>query len=125
MGGESSHTIEHHHHTVEYVQDPEIMKQLEHSRMQIEELTKIVAKLQEDYKKALEQAKKEQDPANYEKYKEQAFKAFVDNLHKMKFTEKIPKKDGHRHFVVIGNIAVGKSSLLNYVFKLNLEVGLG
>lgn len=101
------------------------MQQLEHSRNQIAELTKIVAQLQQDYKRAQEQAKKEQDPVNYEKYKDQAFKAFVDNLHKLKFTEKIPKKDGHRHFVVIGNISVGKSSLLNYVFGLNLEVGLG
>ena len=46
--------------------------------------------------------------------------AFVNNIQKLEFTEKIPKKEGDRHFVVIGNISVGKSSLLNYIYNLDL-----
>ena len=110
---------------VEYRTDPEVQKQLEQSKAQVQQMTNCLAQLQKEYENAKEEARKLQNPQKYEELKEQAFIAFVNNIHKLKFTDKIPKKDGHRHFVAIGNISVGKSSLLNYIYKLNLAVGMG
>ena len=61
----------------------------------------------------------------YQAAKEIVFKSFVDNVYKLNFTDKIPKQNGDRNFIVIGNISAGKTSLINYVFGLKLPVGLG
>ena len=50
---------------------------------------------------------------------------FIDTLQTINFTDSLKRKKGQKYCCVIGNTSVGKSSMLNSMFKLKLKTGLG
>lgn len=98
---------------------------MESLQQQNKELAQLIASLQKSYENAFKKAKELQDPKKYEALKEQAFTAFLSNIHKLKFTEPIKRKNGHKYHVLIGNISSGKTSLINYACGISLPTGLG
>ena len=65
-------------------------------------------------------------PDKYKELKKEIFETFLSNIRKLEFKEAIPKSNpNERHHVLIGNISVGKSTLINKACGTNLKVGIG
>jgi len=99
-------------HTIEYRPDPAIMAKL--------------SELERRLAEADMEAQVKRDPTVYRKKEEQVFEAFLAGLKSLKFTDVIKRSEaGEKHFIVIGNVSVGKSSWLNKLFGLSLPAGYG
>ena len=79
-----------------------------------------INKIREENKKEL---KKLTDPEKIKELKESQLKNYLKHLSTKKWSESLENTLGVKHNVVVGNISVGKSSLLNYMFNLKLKVG--
>jgi len=79
-----------------------------------------INKIREENKKEL---KKLTDPEKMKELKESQLKNYLKHLSTKKWSESLENTLGVKHNVVVGNISVGKSSLLNYMFNLKLKVG--
>jgi len=112
--------------SVEYRTDPALLEKiinLEKSKALSEK------KFQDDLNQIRAEHKKEMkkitDPEKIVELKEMQMKQYLQYLSKKKWSESLTNNLGVKHNVVVGNISVGKSSLLNYLFNLKLEVGVG
>ena len=109
MGGSESKE-EHHYHTV-YQTPPEVTAQLNDA---IQKLQKLEA-----------EAIKQGDPKLYADNANNLLDIFVSKLPTLDLTDTIKKETGEIHVGVLGPISCGKSTLLNSLFNLKLEVALG
>ena len=111
MGGGESCEVHHYHTNTVYQVPPE-------TQAKLGELTKSVAEFEEE-------AIRQGDPNLFTENSDKIFDTFVNALPDMKLTEFIKKDTGDVHVGVLGNISVGKSTLLNTLFKLQLPTALG
>jgi tRNA U34 5-carboxymethylaminomethyl modifying GTPase MnmE/TrmE len=56
----------------------------------------------------------------YIKLREQQIQDYLHWIKRQKWTDSVENRHGVKHNVVVGNISVGKSSLLNTFFGLKL-----
>lgn len=112
MGGGHSHSVEHHYvagPTV-YVPDPATQQQL------------VV--LQNKLEKVEKEAQVAGDPNLYVANANKILDNLIEKIPEMKLTQSIEIKTGEVHVGVVGNISVGKSTLLNAMFGLKLPVSM-
>lgn len=82
--------------------------------------------LRRKYAEAREEAKKRGDPTYFREAQQKIFDELLQTLPRMTFESPIPKGLRHeRNVMVIGDVSVGKSALLNHLFGLNLPMGVG
>lgn len=84
------------------------------------QLKVIVAKQEADVKE-LNNLK---DVNKIKEAEEKIFLNFLSQLKSFPVMNPLPKSEGYRFVGIIGENSAGKSSLLNYVLGLNLEVGV-
>lgn len=107
-GGESK---EHHHYHTVYQTPPEVVEQLNAAQQ----------KLQTYEQDAIDKG----DPKLYAENAEKLLDSFLSKLPSLNLTDLITKETGEDHIGVLGPISSGKSTLLNTLFDLKLEVALG
>ena len=67
---------------------------------------------------------KQNNPEKIVEIREQQLQQYLKFLKTKKWSDSLKNDHGVRNNVVVGNISVGKSSLLNHFFGLNLKVGV-
>ena len=66
-----------------------------------------------------------QDPTRYDEFKREALEVYIKRLQEMNLPENDVEQDKKCYKLIVGKVSSGKSSLLNKLFDLNLEVGMG
>lgn len=86
-----------------------------------EQHTANIARLMEAMQ---QQRSKAMTPEEFHEIQERFEDEFVDSLRTLKLPKAIEPKIG-RHYCLLGPTSVGKTSLWNAIFGLNLPIGLG
>ena len=99
---------------------------MEDSNKTVSQVQQKINLLKKELQEADEKAEAKKDPKLYNELKKEAFDMFLKELETIKFGDPIKRTDSkEKHYIVIGIISSGKTSLLNTIFKLNEPVGLG
>jgi len=102
---------------VEYTQDPATLGVLADQASMIEEKHK-------ELKEAFDEARRMSDPDFFEQKQDEIFGSFLTKLGK-KSCVTPSRFQGRRNVLFIGDVSVGKTSLINALFRLRLPTGKG
>lgn len=107
MGNKHTHTIEYRPQVkTQYKTDPALQVKIDH--------------LQAENKKFVDEVRKLNDPNAMVELREKQQQNYLKFIKSQKWTDGVKNEHGVKHNVVVGNISVGKSSLLNTFFNLKL-----
>lgn len=102
-----------------YYDDPAVAER-------IREQEGALDRMKEQIADARAKAEKQRDPKYFREQQKAALDGFITNLGRMQFTSMLPAQfAGHRNVAVMGDVSVGKSSLLNALFGLQRRCGTG
>jgi small GTP-binding protein len=106
-------------HTVEYRTDPAVLEMLQQQK----DLTESLIKRLNDADAAAKVAK---DPKVFNMEEEKIFRALLQGLVTMDFVDALPAMyKCKKNVLFIGDVSVGKSSLINFLYGTDLKVAVG